>query len=184
MQFLFVKDVIKFDGSQLEPYWSFESFDIQGDSIIAFIGPCDVAEKYILDIRYRKKKTKIYSENMLHLVIEHFDTDLEKAILRQKLLIAILKDKLNHRLGADVVQRWGDDVYDQDLKLTVSAVLKTKDSTKIHLGVNISSKNLPVKGKGLEDYHIDPLEIATAVGQQYRLDMRSVKEKLTQIKGL
>jgi hypothetical protein len=184
MRSLFIQEEILFTGEQLTSFWAYRHYDIPGDNIIAFIGPCQVDEKYIIGIDHFKKKTQIKSERMLHFLVEHFDRDLEKAILRQKLLVDILKDKLNHRLKGDVLQRWGDDLFDKDYKLTVSATVRTSVSTKIHLGINVSSQNIPVKAKGLEDYGIDPHDISQAVMDQYRLDMRLIAEKLWRIRSI
>ena len=184
MKFLFIKDQIKFTGEQLTSHWAYKNYDLLGENIVAFIGPCEIGESYIVGIDHWKKKTQIKSGRMLHFVVEHFDLDLEKAILRQKLLVSILKDKLNHRLKGDFFQRWGDDIYDEDFKLTISTAVRTKVSTKIHLGINISSKNTPVKTKGLEDYGIDPEEIASAVMNQYRLDIRRTSEKLVKTRAI
>ena len=181
---LFVRDEILFTGEQLSSFWAYKNYDVLGDNIVAFIGPCQVDEKYIIGIDHFKKKTQIKSERMLHFLVEHFELDLEKAILRQKLLVDILKDKLNHRLKGDVLQRWGDDLFDTDSKLTVSATLRTSVSTKIHLGINISSKNIPVKAKGLEDYGIDPNDVSQAVMDQYRLDMRLISQKLCKTRSI
>jgi len=184
MRSLFIHDEILFTGEQLTSFWAYKNYDILGDNIIAFIGPCEVEEKYITQIDHFKRKTQIKSERMLHFLVEHFDLDLEKAILRQKLLVDILKDKLNHRLKGDEIQRWGDDLFDTDYKLTVSATVRTSASTKIHLGINISSKNTPVKARGLEDYGIDPFDISQAVMDQYRLDMRLISQKLCKTKSI
>lgn len=184
MKSLYVKEKIKFTGEQLEPHWTYKNFDILGDSILAFVGPCDLKEEYLVGVDHFKKKTQIKSEMMLHFLVEHFDQDLEKAILRQKLLMSILKDKLNHRLGGDVFQRWGNDIFEQDFKLTVSTVTRTPVSTKIHLGINISSKDVPVKAKGLSDYGIDPDDIAEVVMNQYRLDMRRIQERITRTRSI
>ncbi len=184
MKSLYIKDKIKFTGEQLEPHWAFNNFDLLGDSILAFVGPCEVEERYLIGVDHFKKKTQVKSEMMLHFLVEHFDQDLEKAILRQKLLMSILKDKLNHRLGQDVFQRWGNDIFEQDFKLTVSTVTKTSVSTKIHLGINISAKDVPVKAKGLSDYGIDPDDIAEVVMNQYRLDMRRIKERMARTRSI
>ncbi len=184
MRSLFIRDEIRFTGEQLVSFWAYENFEIHGDNIVAFIGPCDVEEKYIIGIDHFKKKSKIQSTRMLHFLVEHFDLDLEKAVLRQKLLVDILKDKLNHRLKGDVLQRWGDDLFDTDYKLTVSATLRTSVSTKIHLGINVSSKNVPVKAKGLDDYGIDPDDISQAVMDQYRLDMRLIAQRLCKTRSI
>jgi hypothetical protein len=184
MRSLFVRDEILFTGEQLSSFWAYKNYDIEGDNIVAFIGPCQIEEKYIIGIDHFKKKTQIKSERMLHFMVEHFDLDLEKAILRQKLLVDILKDKLNHRLKGEVLQRWGDDLFDSGFKLTVSATVRTSVSTKIHLGINISSKNTPVKTKGLEDYGIDPNDVSQAVMDQYRLDMRLISQKLCKTRSI
>jgi len=184
MRSLYIKEKIKFTGKELLPFWAYIEYDILGDSIIAFIGPCELEGKYIIGIDHWKKKTKIKSELMLHFVVEHFDLDLEKAILRQKILVNILKDKLNHRLKGDVFQRWGDDLYDEDYKLTISTASRTDVSTKIHLGVNITAKNAPVKTKGLTDFGIDPDDIAQVVINQYRLDMRRTQERLVKTRKI
>jgi len=184
MKSLFVSEEIKFTGEQLVSHWAYTRFDLLGDSIVSFIGPCEIQEKYLGGVDHYKKKIQIRSEKMLHFILEHFDLDLEKAILKQKLLVSILKDKLNHRLKGDVLQRWGNDIFDCDAKLTVSTVTRTKVSTKIHLGINISSKNTPVKTKGLEDYGLDPLDLAQVVMNQYRLDMRRVEERLVKTRSI
>lgn len=184
MKSLFVSEKIKFTGEQLFSHWAYTNFDLLGDSIVSFIGPCELEEKYLVGIDHYKRKTSIRSEKMLHFVVEHFDLDLEKAILKQKLMVSILKDKLNHRLKGDILQRWGDDIFDGDAKLTISTVTRTKVSTKIHLAINISSHNTPVKTKGLEDYGLDPVEIAQVVMNQYRLDIRRVSERLVKTRSI
>jgi len=184
MKSLYIKEKLKFTGEQLESHWTYNNFDIAGDSIIAFSGPCELEQKYIIGVDHLKKKTQIKSDMMLHFLVEHFDLDLERTILRQKLLVSILKDKLNHRLKGDIFQRWGNDIFDQDFKLTVSTVTRTPVSTKIHLGINISSENVPVKAKGLSDYGIDPDDVAEVVMNQYRLDMRRVKERLVKTRSI
>jgi hypothetical protein len=184
MKSLFIPDEILFTGEQLSSFWTYKNYDILGDNIVAFIGPCDIEEKYIIGIDHFKKKTQIKSERMLHFLVEHFDMDLEKAILRQKLLVGILKDKLDHRIKGEILQRWGDDLFDTDYKLTVSATARTSVSTKIHLGINIVSQNTPVKTRGLEDYGIDPHEIAHAVMHQYCLDMRLISQKLCKTRSI
>ena len=184
MRSFFVRDEILFTGEQIGSFWAYKNYDILGDNIVAFIGPCQIEEKYIIGIDHFKKKTQIKSQRMLHFMVEHFDLDLERAILRQKLLVDILKDKLNHRLKGDVLQRWGDDLFDSGFKLTVSATVRTSVSTKIHLGINVSSKDTPVKTKGLEDYKIDPNDISQAVMDQYRLDMRLISQKLCKTRSI
>ena len=184
MNFLYSEPQQKFTGEQMEAHWAAKNFDLIGDCIIAFQGPCQVLEKYFINIKHIRKKSIVESEAMLHFVIEHFDSDLEKAFLRQKLFLSILKDKLNHRLKGDVLQRWGDNIYDGDAKLTIAAVTKTSVSTKLHIGINVKGQNAPVKTKGLANYNVDPVELAQVVMNQYKLDIRRIEERKTQTRAL
>ena len=180
----FISDTITYNGDQLRSHWTYESYDIQGDSIVAFIGPCDVGVDKLVDLADRKEKKTIYSEEMLHFIVEHFDLDLDKTLLRQKLLITVLMEKLNHRLKSTVVHRLGDDLFEEDRKLSVSIATLTLVSTKIHMGINVSSKNTPVKTKGLKDYGIDPQELAEAVMNQYMVEMKTLLVARSKVRGV
>lgn len=184
MKSKFIDKTISYNGDQLRSHWAYESFDVQGDSIISFLGPCDVGLDKLVDLADRKSQKTIYSENMLHFIAEHFDLDLEKTLLRQKLLITILMEKLNHRLKDTVVHRLGDDLFEEDKKLSVSIATLTPVSTMIHAGINISSRNTPVITKGLADYGIDPHELAEAVMNQYMVEMRTLAIARSKVKGV
>ena len=179
-----IADPIAYTGDQLRSHWAYEKYDIQGDSIVAFIGPCDVTIDKLVDLADRKEHKIIYSEEMLHFIVEHFDRDLEKTLLRQKLLITIVMEKLNHRLKGAPVHRLGDDLFDEDRKLSVSIATLTPVSTMIHAGINISSQNTPVKTKGLREYEIDPGELAEAVMNQYRAEMKFLTLARCKVKGV
>lgn len=167
MKSRFIKDEIKYTGEQLRSHFAFETFGIAGDSIVAFVGPCDVKPEYMVDVDDLKAGNAIYSERMLHLIVEHHDMDLERNILRQLLLANIIKEKLNEILGRDVVDRSHTDLYDSDAKLSVSIATLSPISGLIHFGVNISSKNTPVKTLGLDDYGIDASKLAETVMKAY-----------------
>jgi hypothetical protein len=167
MKHHFVKERITYTGEQLRSNFAYSVFGVIGDSIVAFCGPCDVKMSQMVDIEDLKAGNRIYSDNMLHFIVEHHDTDIEKNVLRQLLLVNIVKDSLNRQLGDMAVRRVHTDLFDDDSKLSVSVATVTPLSTLIHMGINISSQNTPVKTKGLADYNIDPLIFAGAVMQEY-----------------
>jgi hypothetical protein len=167
MKYLVVRDKITYTGEQLRSNFAYSTFDILGDSIVAFRGPCDVKRSAMADIEDLKAGNRIYSEDMLHFVIEHHDTDLEKNVLRQLLLVNLVKDALNRQIGGLAVTRMHTDLFDDDSKLSVSVATVTPISSLIHMGVNISSHNTPVKTKGLADYGIDPMSFADSITQDY-----------------
>ena len=167
MRYRFIKDEITYTGEQLRSNFAYNNFGLVGDSIVAFCGRCDVKLKAMVDIEDLKAGKAIYSESMLHFIVEHHDTDLEKAVLRQFLIADIVKDSINEIVGKLSVRRINSDLYDDDAKLSVSVATATPISTLIHFGINITSINTPVKTKGLKDYKIDTVEFANLVIDRY-----------------
>ena len=164
---LFIEADIAYTGEQLRSLWAYENHDLQGDSAVAFVGPCDVLAEHMKDMEDLKAASAIRSEKMLHFIIEHFDTDLERAILRQHVLMALMAEDLNRRLGAAQVRRKGSGLYDGGNKLTVSIASVSPVSALIHAGINVSSRNTPVPTRGLADYAIDPRPFADEILAAY-----------------
>ena len=73
---------ITYDGHQLAPHWIYRNFDILGDAIVAFVGPCKVDLSEMVDIEDVKAEAPIYSPLMLHCIAEFFHGDLELAVYR------------------------------------------------------------------------------------------------------
>lgn len=182
MKYFLAKQPMTYTGEQLRSNYAYTHFGIVGDSIVAFCGPCDVTVEAMVDIEDVKARSRIYSENMLHFIVEHYDTDLEKNVLRQVLLTNIVKDLLNSIIRGSMVRRVGTDLYDGDAKLSVSVATVTPISSLIHYGINISSANTPVKAKGLEDYSTDPLEFADLVMKQYVQDLEGIYNARCKVK--
>ncbi|MBN2621049.1 DUF366 family protein [candidate division WOR-3 bacterium] len=167
MKSRFIKEEIAYTGEQLQSHFAYRQYGILGDCIIGFRGPCDVKISHMVDIEDKRAGNKIYSEDMLHFIVEHHDTDLEKSVLRQWLLATIVKELINAIKGKNVITRAGSDLFDQDAKVTVSVATVTPVSSVIHFGINVTSTNTPVKTKGLSDYGIEPFAFANDVMTQY-----------------
>lgn len=186
MRELFVKDTITYDGTQLISHWAYRNFGLQGDSIVSFKGPCRVDLTEMVDLQDVLSNSPIFSENMLHFIIEHFHLDLEKTILRQRLLIAILKDIITEKTGA-LLSRCGDDIFLHNRKLTVSIATLTPVSTMIHTGVNITGQNAPVPAVGLAEMGLGPEEI-DAVGKSlcsaYIKEYQQIKMARCKVRGV
>lgn len=182
MKYHFEQSAISYTGEQLRSNFAYESFGIVGDSVVAFCGPCDVKKEAMVDIEDLRAGNRIYSENMLHFIVEHHDTDLEKSVLRQFLLANIIQDLLNLKLGALVVKRIHTDLYDEGSKLSISVATATPVSTVIHFGLNISSLNTPVKTKGLADYDIEPTGFADRVMREYTAECDNIDKARCKVK--
>ena len=167
MKELHTSDIITYDGTQLTSHWAYRNYGLPGDSIVTFQGPCNVALPEMVDLKDVLDNAPIYSELMLHFIVEHFTLELESTILRQRLLIATLRDIVSERTGA-FVRRFGDDLFLDKRKLTVSIATLTPVSTMIHTGVNITGKNAPVPAIGLADMGLDMDEVFQ-IGKSLRL---------------
>lgn len=167
MRYRLIKDEQTYTGEQMRSNFAYTTYGIVGDSIIAFCGPCDVKLKEMVDIEDLKAGKAIYSEYMLHFIIEHYETDSEKIVLRQLLLTSLVKDAINEIKGKNLVRRVNSDLFDEDAKLSISVATVSPLSSLIHFGINITSTNTPVKTKGLKDYDIEPHEFANIIMDRY-----------------
>jgi len=177
---------LKYDGRQLSSLFGFRNFGIQGDSIICFRGACRVDLTEMVDLADVRENAPIFSEDMLHFIIEHFDMDLEKTVIRQRFLIAIINETLESKTGK-TFRRSGDDLYQGSRKLSVSIATASPVSTMIHTGLNVSSLNTPVPTVGLADLGIPPGEIL-AVGENiaraYAEEMKSIRLARCKVRGV
>ncbi|MBL7685017.1 MAG: DUF366 family protein [Deltaproteobacteria bacterium] len=169
----FISKSFPYTGKELSTQYIYRYFDLLGDAIIAFIGPCKVNLSEMVDLEDVKTQSPIYSENMLHFLVEHFGESLEKMVLRQRLLITLCLETFRE-FGVHSLNRKGDDLYHGDSKLSVSIATVSPLSALIHTGINISSKNTPVQTRGLEDYQINPQAFAERVLKKYVEEMEDV----------
>lgn len=125
-----------YDGSQISSLWAYNLADIQSDSIIAFRGGCDVKIEHMIDLEDKKQGDMIYSTDMIHFIIEHFDsTDLKLVYARQRFFTAIVREVLSE-YRPDIIRK-GDDLFVDGKKLTVSIASTSAVSQKIHFGINV-----------------------------------------------
>lgn len=138
---------IKYEGWQLSPHWIYKNFKMQGDATVAFIGECEVKLTEMVDIEDVINNEPIYSKSMLSFISEQFNIGLVEGVLRQRLLICVIKEALEKR-GLKITRN-GDDLFFDGKKLTVSIATKSVNSILIHTGINIDSAGAPVKASGL-----------------------------------
>ncbi len=165
---------ITYDGTQLKSHWILTEGALKGDAIVAFEGPCDVKLDHMVDLEDVLAKKNIYSEKMLHFIAEFFDNDLEKTILRQRLLMSVMQEELNDCLEEKKIIRKGDDLFWEHFKLTVSIATASPVSTLIHAGINIISDNTPVPTQGLNDFGLNPQAFARSVMNRFTHELEGV----------
>lgn len=184
MKYIVLHKPLDYDGSQLQSLFTYKKFGIMGDSISIFRGKCQVEQNEMVDIEDVLAHDWIYSEDMLHFIVEHFEMDLEKTIIRQRLLIATIKEELE-KVGVKTLRRSGDDLYEDDKKLSVSISTLSPVSTLIHCGLNVSNKNTPIPTIGLANLNIeDVLSFGECVAKRYCDEVTSMRFARCKVRGV
>ena len=132
----------EYNGSQIEPIWAFNEFQIRGSSIITWRGSMDIKPDNLKD--FADIGLEIKSNDALHCMVEFFDcqpANMRIAYLRQRLLVLIFEEELVK--NGVTVFRDGDDIYIGSSKLTVSIASASISSIKIHFAFNIESEGTP-----------------------------------------
>ena len=169
---------IDYIGQQLRSGWAKETFGLEGDCIVSFIGECDVKPEYMVDLVDLQEESRIYSPLMLHFIVEHSGADLEKGVLRQRLLAAIAGEYLRSETGLLII-REGDDLYLEKRKISVSVATVSPVSTLIHFGINILTKDVPVPACGLEELGLEPDVTAHRLMESYVTELTSAEKART-----
>ncbi len=184
MKTKFINEEIKYVGSQLEPHWIYKNFNIMGDAIVAFVGECEVHLTEMVDIEDVINNEPIYSKLMLSFISEQFGIGLVEGVLRQRLLITIIKELLEEK-GIFVVRR-GDDLMIDNRKLSVSIATKSITSVLIHTGLNILSDGAPVAASGLKsELGIDDIEeFANEAMKRYSEELEDIVLASSKVRGV
>ena len=184
MNSLFIETEETYTGQQLRSLWAYTEHNVRGDSIVAFIGPCDVDPSLMCDMADVQENAAIRSARMLHFIVEHFERDLKRGVLCQRMLMAIAMDAINERMGRMTIRRDGDDLYESDRKLSVSIATLSPVSALIHVGVNIDPSGAPVPAVGLLEYGIDAPDLADDVMNRYVSEIRSMNSAINKVRGV
>lgn len=183
MKILFIEKDIDYSGSQLAPHWIYNNYNLLGDAAVSFIGEADVSLDHMVDLTDVRERAFIYSPLMLHFIVEHFDTNLNLAIFKQRIFMVCVKEELE-QYGI-LPNRMGDDLYINQRKLSVSIATRSIISTLIHVGINIKTTGTPVPTIGLEELGIaDVKSFAKNILQRYQRELEQIKEARCKVKGI
>jgi len=87
MHALFSTDFAElYDASQLRSLWAFETFRVQGDSIIGWVAPCRITVDALIDRDDAVNDRPIFADSQVHYVVEMFGVELKFAVMAQRLL--------------------------------------------------------------------------------------------------
>ena len=101
-----------YDGSQLASLFAYQRFNILGDSIVAWLGPCDVT-KHMVDAEDQRAGAEIRGGQMLHFIIEVFAQPLAVGVSLQRIFAGLLLEHVAADLAklSCTIRRDGDDLF-------------------------------------------------------------------------
>ncbi|MDO5851732.1 MAG: DUF366 family protein [Methanobacteriaceae archaeon] len=183
MQYVTGNNGQEYDGSQIEPSWAFQEFNIKDSTIVAWTGPMNIHNDNLID--YEDIGLDIKGNQMLHFIVEHFDIqpgNIKIAYLRQRILVMITQDIL--RKYNISTKRKGDDIFIGHGKLSVSIATASISSIKIHFALNITKQGTPddVKTSALEDNNLTKIEInkiKEEIAKNYIEEIETIEQDIT-----
>ena len=178
----FLGGKVGYDGSPLRGHWAYREHGVRGDSLLAFMGPCEVKVEALADLEDALSGAFIRSAGMLHFVLELFGPSLEEAVARQWLMAATAQEEVNARLGRPAVARRGNDLWVGRRKLSVSIAAPTGVSVKVHLGLNVTGKGAPVPAVGLKDLGLDARSVGRALLRRFAEDHARLRAARTKVR--
>lgn len=173
MQTHFTTGPITYTGKELRSHWILDNFSLRGDACAGFRGPCRVDLSEMVDKADVARGVGIEAREMLHFLCEFFDPDLPKAVLRQRLLVAIAAEQL---AGITHLRRDGDDLYVGQRKLSVSIATVSPISSLIHFALNIDPAGAPVPAVGLYELGVDPEQFAHRLMAAFSEELESIDD--------
>ena len=181
MKVVHIAEALAYDGSQLRSHWIYETTGIVGDAVAWFVGPCLVATDALVDLADRRAAAEIRAAVMLHFLVEHFDPDLARAVLRQRLLVAVAGEAFRDLAGV-AVERHGDDLFMAGRKLSVSIATISPISALIHFGINVDPAGAPVPAVGLAELQVDPCRAGEEIARRYVQEIEDLQVARVKVK--
>jgi len=172
--------VVGYEGTELRSGWVRERTGLDGDAAAGFVGPCHVPNANLVDLDDARAGEHIHAASMAHVIVEHPYCPLELAVLRQRILVALLGEIL--AASGRVARRDGDDLYYDDRKLTVSIAAPSPKASLIHLGINVDPAGAPVPAVGLEELGLEPGALLDRLLARYARELSTAAHAATKVK--
>jgi uncharacterized protein len=175
MKKLFVEKKITYDGEQLKPLTNYLQHKVLGDSIVSWIGPCQVTVEHMIDGEDLLAGAQIAADEMVHFVLELFDFPLKAGILLQRLM-AEMATTVIEELSEKTFKftRSGDDIYLDKRKLNISIATVSSNSTLIHFAVNVKPSGAPVPISCLQEFSVEGKSFALALMEKVSVELDDV----------
>ena len=180
MECLWLDEKYKYDGSQIKPLSNYLKYGVLGDSVVSWVGPCELCQEHIMDGEDLRSGARIAGDHMLHFVLELFQYPLSAAVVFQRLMGEILMDQI----PCQDLKRKGDDIYQGEKKLNISIATNSSRSSLIHFGVNVTNGGTPVPTCSLTDFGItDSKNFALNFMENLKTEVMSMKQAQLKVRG-
>lgn len=168
----------EYDGSQLRPLFSYSEFGIEGDSVVAWIGGCDIPSENIVDAQDHRDQSEIRGKRMLHFIIETFHINIIGLVCLQRLVASMAKDLIatNAQKASSPIsiRREGDDLFVDSRKLSISVASVSSISGLIHFALNVTNEGTPVPTCSLNDLGLEPKSFASDLLRMIAVEYSSI----------
>lgn len=177
-----------YDGTQLSPLFAYMNFNLLGDSIVSWVGPCNIPFAHMVDGEDLLAKSEIRGAKMAHFIVEKFDVTLFSGVALQRLLASLIIDELRMhspvKQMAQALTRDGDDIYYLRQKLSISIATQSVTSTLVHFAVNVSNDGTPVSTLSLQDLQVEPLIFCKNILAKFASEVASITEATQKVKSV
>ncbi|MBK7892418.1 MAG: DUF366 family protein [Bdellovibrionales bacterium] len=191
MKSLFIEKNISYDGTQLRSLFAYMDFGLQGDSIVSWVGPCNVSFDHMVDGEDLLAKAEIRGGQMVHFIVECFSTPLAEMVWQQRLLASLVHDLILEKGrvaggGVPAVRRDGDDVFVKlpsgEGKFSISIATVSPVSGLMHFAVNVTNSGTPVPTASLDDLGLRAPEFAREILKRFVGEFESVRGATTKVR--
>ena len=184
MKFKWLDQNLAYDGSQLRSLFGYLDHGVLGDSMIGWVGPCNIPSEKIVDGEDLLAGSVIEGSQMLHFIIEVFGESLFSGVALQRLMATQIQTLILNKCAlnpADFVRK-GDDLFFKGGKLNISIATQSPTSTLIHFAVNVSNTGTPVKTASLEDFRLEPAALAEELSAMFIDEFEDIKKATMKVK--
>lgn len=187
MKAKFIDQEMKYTGEQLHSLYAYLNTGLLGDSMVAWIGGCNVSFDKMVDGEDLRAQARIQGGKMLHFIVEKFHASLYAGVVTQRLLASMVHDLLvewSEGEEKSKFRRVGDDIFYQGGKLSISIATVSPVSTLIHFAMNCTNEGTPdeVETAALDEIDIEPRAFAEEIMQRFCDEMISMDQATCKVK--